>query len=132
MECSDTVGKSLAQDICKKLEHFAEDKSIPSNLVFSMDHALAEYLQNLVDHSDAHHAHVAFEYDDASLRVIINDDGKPYNILEHKPVDFSIPFAEREIGGLGIHMIRKMLDHVNYESSNGWNTAVFCKQARPS
>jgi len=73
MECSDTVGKSLAQNLCKKLEHFADAKSIPSNLIFSMDHALAEYLQNLVDHSD-----------------------------------------------------------VTYESSNGWNTAVFIKNTRSS
>jgi len=43
-----------------------------------------------------------------------------------------VPFAEREIGGLGIHMIKKMLDHVTYESSNGWNTAVFIKNTRSS
>lgn len=132
MECSDTVGKSLAQNMCKKLEHFSDAKSIPSNIVFSMDHALAEYLQNLVDHSDAHHAHVSFEYDEMSLRVTIKDDGKPYDLLAHQPVDLSVPFAERAIGGLGIHMIRKMLDHVSYETSSGWNTAIFIKQAQSS
>ena len=82
-------------------------------------------------YSDAHHANVAFEYDDASLRVIIKDDGKPYDILAHKPVDLRVPFAEREIGGLGIHMIRKLMDDVQYQRSGGRNRVAMIKSLSP-
>lgn len=127
MEISEIIDDSLAQNVSEKLEQFSSAHSIPSAMVFAMDHALSEYLQNLVDHSDAQQSHVSIEYNGRVLKATVKDDGKPYNILTHQPVDLNIPFAERTVGGLGIHMITKLLDEIQYESSNGWNTAVLTK-----
>ncbi len=42
------------------------------------------------------------------------DYGPPFNPLEAKPVDHAQPLEEREVGGLGIHFIRKCTDEVRY------------------
>lgn len=132
MEIAEAINELLAQHLCKKLEEFAKTRSVPKDAFFSMDHALAELLQNLVDHSGGNQAQVEMDFSNDLFKVTIRDNGKPYNLLDHRAVDMSIPFADRPVGGLGIHMIRKLMDQVTYQSSEGWNTTVFVKRTQAS
>ncbi len=127
MDIESPVTETLARDMCRHLEAFAASISIPPQVVFCLDHALAEHLQNLHDHSDATLSKVCLRSAQGKLMITVLDNGKPYNILSHPPVDTSIPILDRPIGGLGIHMIRKLLDDVHYSSADGWNTALFIK-----
>lgn len=127
MECIKIVDGLLAKNMSIKLEEFVSSQAIPNEILFSMDHAFTEHLQNLVDHSDAQKACVNFEYCHGVLKIVIRDDGKPYNLLDHKSVDLGVPFADRPVGGLGIHMIRKLTDEVTYQSIRGWNVVALSK-----
>ncbi len=127
MDIESPVTETLARDMCRHLEMFAISISVSPQVVFCLDHALAEYLQNLHDHSDATLSKLSLQSLQDKLVITVLDNGKSYNILDHPPVDTSVPFLERPIGGLGIHMIRKLLDEVHYTSENGWNTATFIK-----
>ena len=127
MDIESPVTETLARDMCRHLETFTASISVPPQVVFCLDHALAEHLQNLHDHSDATLSKVRLRSSQGKLMITVLDNGKPYNILSHPPVDTSIPILDRPIGGLGIHMIRKLLDDVHYSSADGWNTAVFIK-----
>ncbi len=62
-----------------------------------------------------------------SLTVIISDCGVPFNLLEHTDPDINIPVEEREVGGLGILLIKKMVDKVNYEHINNYNILTLKK-----
>jgi anti-sigma regulatory factor (Ser/Thr protein kinase) len=42
------------------------------------------------------------------------DDGIPFNPLGVETPDTDLPLEEREIGGLGIHLVRRMMDKVSY------------------
>ncbi len=53
--------------------------------------------------------------------VIFTDSGKPYNPLERQEPDTTQPLAEREVGGLGIFIARKMADALDYTYKNGEN-----------
>ena len=127
MDIESPVTETLARDMCRHLETFAASISVPPQVVFCLDHALAEHLQNLYDHSDATLSKIRLRSSQGKLMITVLDNGKPYNILSHPPVDTSIPILDRPIGGLGIHMIRKLLDDVHYSSADGWNTALFIK-----
>ena len=127
MDIESAVTGTLARDMCRHLETFAASVSVAPQVVFCLDHALSEHLQNLHDHSDATLARVRLRSSQGKLMVTVLDNGKPYNILGHPPVDTSVPILERPIGGLGIHMIRKLLDEVHYSTADGWNTATFVK-----
>jgi len=65
------------------------------------------------------------------LQVVIQflDQGKPYNPLEKKDADISVPFEEREIGGLGILLVKKSMDSIDYQYKDGKNILTIKKNA---
>jgi len=48
-------------------------------------------------------------------------DGVPFNPLSEKAPDIDAPLEEREIGGLGIHLVRNLIDDVTYHRRIGKN-----------
>ncbi len=55
------------------------------------------------------------------LIVTITDDGVPFNPLSAEAPRLDAPLEEREIGGLGIHLVRNMIDDVTYNRRIGKN-----------
>lgn len=61
-------------------------------------------------------------------RVVFKDRGIPYNPLEKEDPDISLPEEEREIGGLGIFMVKQCMDKVEYRYEDGYNILVIEKR----
>ncbi len=55
------------------------------------------------------------------VRIVFTDEGIPYDPLSREAPDITLPAEERTSGGLGIHMIRNMVDRVHYEYIDGHN-----------
>ena len=55
------------------------------------------------------------------LELVFIDKGVPYNPLENKDPDITLDIEERKIGGLGIFLVKKMMDEVSYEYADGQN-----------
>ncbi|ONI38017.1 histidine kinase [Candidatus Epulonipiscium fishelsonii] len=66
---------------------------------------------------------VKVEILEENLAVIITfiDNGKPHDPLRRKDPDVTLSADEREIGGLGIFMVKKSMDKISYEYKNGQN-----------
>lgn len=64
-------------------------------------------------------------------RLEFIDGGKPYNPLARKDPDIERSSQEREIGGLGVFMVKKMMDEVAYQYKDGRNVFSFCKALNP-
>ena len=64
---------------------------------------------------------VEVEKDPPAVLVTFIDNGRPYDPLSGKDPDVSLPADEREIGGLGIFLVRKMMDDISYEYKDGKN-----------
>lgn len=77
--------------------------------------------------SSEHHIEIELGHDGENILVAVIDDGHPFNPLEHPEPDTSLPIEERPIGGLGIHLLRKMADRIEYERSNGRNRLTLLK-----
>ena len=56
-----------------------------------------------------------------SCRIVFRDRGVPYNPLEKTDPDITLSAEEREIGGLGIYMVKQSMDDINYEYKDGKN-----------
>lgn len=56
-----------------------------------------------------------------AVKIVFIDSGTPYNPLEKSDPDTTLSAEEREIGGLGIYMVKKSMDEMNYEYKNGQN-----------
>ena len=63
------------------------------------------------------------------MRLIIQDRGIPFNPFQKTPPDLSKPLEEREIGGLGIHLVRQLMDEYEYNRQIDRNVVVMTKYA---
>jgi sigma-B regulation protein RsbU (phosphoserine phosphatase) len=61
------------------------------------------------------------------LKFVISDNGKPFDPTAKAEVDTSLSAEERGIGGLGIHLIRQIMDGINYEYIDGRNVLTLLK-----
>jgi len=63
--------------------------------------------------------------------IQFEDTGKPYNPLEHPPPDLDKPLMEREIGGLGVFFVKKIMDQVDYMRIDNKNVLAISKKLNP-
>ena len=62
-----------------------------------------------------------------AVSISFQDEGKPFNPLESREPDITLPARERKIGGLGIFMVKKSMDDVRYEYRDGKNILTIRK-----
>ena len=65
---------------------------------------------------------------DVRLKFTISDTGVPFDPTVRAEVDTSLPLEERPIGGLGIHLVRSIMDSINYERVEGKNVLTLRKK----
>ena len=91
--------------------------------------AVDEISNNIVSYSGSPELTVQYEFAShpATARVTFVDSGTPWNPLTHADPDITLSAAERSIGGLGIFMVKKLMDDVSYEFRDGQNRLTFRK-----
>ncbi len=70
---------------------------------------------------------VEFVSETKSLRIIFSDSGTAFNPLEISEPDTSSALSERKVGGLGMFMVKKMMDSVEYCRQDGKNILTLTK-----
>jgi len=75
-----------------------------------------------------HVIQVELEIADGQLAITVRDDGQPFNPLDVPEPDLSGDIDERQIGGLGIHLLRKVSDAMTYERRDDRNQVVLVKR----
>lgn len=75
--------------------------------------------------------HVEKTADGRQVEITFIDQGVPYNPLEREDPDITLSAEEREIGGLGIFMVKKSVDDMRYRYENGQNLLTVAKQMLP-
>jgi serine/threonine-protein kinase RsbW len=115
------------------LDQIGTEWSLDPGMVFELNLVLEEHISNLVfySYSDqaAHEISIEVQKDQARITVIVTDDGREFNILELPDnTEINKPLMERKIGGLGIHFIKTLTDHLEYESNGKMNRLVMVKK----
>lgn len=64
---------------------------------------------------------------DVWLKFTIIDSGAPFDPTIQAEADISLSIEERPIGGLGIHLVRQLMDSINYERIDGLNVLTLSK-----
>lgn len=98
---------------------------------FQIDVAVEEIFVNIAHYAyepDTGMAEIRFSADDDTATITFIDSGKPYNPLEKPDPDITLSADEREIGGLGILMVRKSMDDMKYEYIGGQNILSIIKK----
>lgn len=108
------------------IEAWLEQASLPPTDIARLMIAIDEILSNIVTHGGGTIS-VTILLDDHTLVTTIVDDGPPFDPLARPAPDVDLDIADRPIGGLGIHLVREMMDDVGYAYENGRNTLTFGK-----
>lgn len=66
--------------------------------------------------------------DPATVTITFTDRGRPFNPLEKPDPDVTLSAEEREVGGLGIFMVKKSMDDMQYSHSDGQNILTIRKR----
>ena len=113
------------------VQTFAQSNQLPPPVVQALDLSLAEWVTNVISHAhqDAaeHWIDVRLSVANGAVRVEVRDDGLEFNPLLHPPADTTTPLEERNIGGLGILMMRKLMDSVEYRREGTRNVVTMTK-----
>ncbi len=131
MESTHPVRPDLPSEGCARWGEFAGHQQFHEPVRFALDHALAEHLQNIVHYSHATQVVLRFEVEPGCVRVTVTDDGTGFDPTQAPQVDTSTPIEARPIGGLGIHMMRRLTDELVYTRLPGMNRLEMVKKFGP-
>ena len=112
------------------VEDLGEQDNWPPDLIFKVNLVLDELSVNIVNYGgEASEIEVSLAADAEEVRVEISDDGRPFDPLnDAAEPDLDAPLEERPIGGLGIHLVREMMDELYYRRENGKNRLAMVKR----
>ena len=107
------------------LDTFCAGRGIPAAIAFNFELALDEILTNVISYAftenERHEIEVRIHCGVGELIMELIDDGKPFDPLSVPPPDTTAPLEDREIGGLGIHMVKTVMDSVAYQRDGNRN-----------
>lgn len=110
---------------------FADAHALPVSVRRSVNVALDELLTNTIRYGFAGRAGgevtIEAELFPDRLTVTLTDDGAPFDPLGVATPDTALPVEQRKIGGLGIHLVREMMDEVSYHRRADRNVVVLEK-----
>lgn len=111
---------------------FLEANGASAAGVFAANLAIEELVTNIVkygyDDQAEHVITVRMAIEDGILKLEIRDDGHAFNPFDQPVPDTSLAAEDRDIGGLGIHFVRNMLDSYAHERSGGQNIVTVTKK----
>jgi serine/threonine-protein kinase RsbW len=121
---------SAVPELLDRLEGFAEQQSLPPKVAHRLAVVCEELAANVAMHGagegGATYVEIVVELVAGQLRLKIEDDGRPFDPLAEAAPDTELAVEEREIGGLGIHFVRSMVQDITYRRVDTLNrlTAV--------
>lgn len=120
-------------DVLRFVEDELDRVGGTERLRIQMDVAVEEVFVNIASYAYGENSGdatviVDFDEDPKAIRVTFIDSGIPYNPLEKEDPDITLSSEERQIGGLGIYMVKKSMDDVLYEYKDGQNILTIVKR----
>ena len=112
--------------LCQNLETFGQKFGFSKKLIFEINLALDELFTNIIsygfkDDDDEHIIRITLTPEKNTLCLCIEDDGMPFNPIDFETPDVKCSVDECRIGGLGIHIMKKLMDDICYERCDGKN-----------
>ncbi|MBK7599618.1 MAG: ATP-binding protein [Acidobacteria bacterium] len=115
------------------IEDFVESRNLSIKTAFEFNVALDEILTNVISYAyedaDQHLINIRGKLADGFLTIEVEDDGREFDPLKSDNPDLDSGLHERPIGGLGIHLVKKLTDQLEYRRQDGKNLLVMRKIA---
>ena len=113
------------------IAQFFAAEGLDSGVRLAVELTVEELFANMVKHNaaGASDIRIALRREDGALVGTVEDFDSPrFDVAEARPVNISTPLAERRPGGLGLHLIRRMVDSIEYAHAGRTSTITFRKR----
>lgn len=118
------------QEAVAFVEELLEEHRVPQNVIMQIAVAVDELFCNVASYSGAFNVILDLEVDPAKrcMRMCISDDGIPFDPLQKEDPDITLSAEERQIGGLGVFIVKQTMDQVSYAHVDGRNMLTIVKR----
>ncbi len=130
-----TVANDLQEvpQVAEQIETFCSNLNVSKKSTYRFNIALEEALTNIISYGfsggGGHQIDIGVEFRDGELIATVSDDGKPFDPLSQAPPDIHAKIEDRKVGGLGIHLLRTLMEKVEYRREGGINRLTFRTRA---
>lgn len=118
-------------ELAAKVERFLHFCRVPEPAILQINLALEELLTNTIKYGHAddlrHPIRVSLVVAAGAITVAIEDEAAAFDPFARPPVDTEAALDERRPGGLGIHLVKQMIERVDYRRVAGRNRITLCQ-----
>lgn len=118
--------------LAEYIDLIADETGINPSLAMSLNLALEEAVTNVIMYAYPEGTDgtvdIITEANDGLLTFIIKDSGKAFDPTQKEDADVTLSAEERQIGGLGIFLVKQIMDTVNYQRIDGQNILTLTKK----
>ena len=113
------------------VEEVCESHGVDMMTTMQLNLALEEAVVNVMTYGYPEgtkgYVDISVQSESDCLTFVISDSGQPFDPTTKGDVDTTLPAEQRSIGGLGIHLVKQLMDSIQYEYKDGHNTLTLKK-----
>lgn len=119
------------QTVIEHFEGFGMENNLPFAAIQKFNIVLDELLNNIISYGfkdkNEHDIEVDIELRNLRLTITIIDDGIPFNPTSYSQPDTMLSMEDRNFGGLGIHLVKNLVDEFDYKRNTNRNIITLVK-----
>lgn len=123
-----TNNLSEIRRLVEELDRFGHAVGLMPDVSFKLTLALDEVVSNVIRHAfgpgTEGHVDVHITYRDNIVTAVVRDPGPAYDIRNTPPPKMDVPISERRPGGLGVYLVRVLMDSLDYRREDGHNVVT--------
>ncbi len=120
--------------LCENLEKYGRQIGLSKKMIFELNLCLDELFTNIISYGfkdgQEHCVRVTLTPEKGAICLCIEDDGIAFDPTQFEQPDVSCSVAQCKIGGLGIHIIKKLMDEICYERCGDKNVLRLKKKLK--
>jgi serine/threonine-protein kinase RsbW/sigma-B regulation protein RsbU (phosphoserine phosphatase) len=121
--------------VAESVDEFCASHAIPAGCAFKLNVALEELLTNTIsygyDDSGRHEIAIDIAREGETIVTEVSDDARSFDPLNAPPPDLDSAIENRRVGGLGVHLVKTLMDDVRYAYRDGRNHITLRKNITP-
>ncbi len=121
---------SSLDEIFKFINEFSAKTDVDESVVFTINLVVEELFTNMVKYASENKNKILLELkknEDDLLIHLTDFDVDPFDISKTAEIDTQQSLEERRVGGLGIHLIKQMIDKIEYDYKNRQSKIILTK-----
>ncbi len=120
--------------LAAEVARLGREHDMPAEVVSDLTLALEEAVSNVIRHGYGERPDgsisVAFRVTGESIVVTVEDAGVGFDPLKHPEPDLTVPVEARPAGGMGVYLIKRLMDEADYRIDDGHNVLTLTKRIR--